>query len=137
MFSQATIIGNIGADPEVRNTKTGKKVCSFSVASETGWGDNKETQWHKVITFDEKLIDNVIEKYATKGTKVFLQGELKYRNWEDKEGKKVYVTEIIMGFGSSFKLLGSKSESGEKPAFDKTPSNKDPFDLDDDMPNFN
>jgi len=132
MFSQATVIGNLGRDPEIRTTKSGKKVASFSVASETGWGDKKETQWHKIVTFDEKLIDNVIEPYATKGTKVMVQGELKYRQY-DKDGTTVYVTEIIMGFNSAFKLLSSKEgkSNGENAPATNTE------DRDDEIPDFN
>lgn len=139
MLSKAMIIGNFGKDPEIRTTNSGKKVCSFSVAAETGYGEKKETQWHKVITFDEKLIENVIEKYVKKGTKVYLDGDLKYRTWNKEDGTTVYVTEIIMGFGSSFKLLGNKSDKGAKPEASESsgaPAN-DAFDLTDEVPEFN
>ncbi len=111
MLSKATIIGNLGKDPEVRTTNNGKKVATFSVASETGYGDKKATQWHNVVTFDEKLISNVIEKYVSKGTKIFAMGDLVYRTWDKDDGTKGYKTEIILGFGSEFKLLSSKGES--------------------------
>ncbi|MEK9909149.1 MAG: single-stranded DNA-binding protein [Candidatus Thalassarchaeaceae archaeon] len=123
MLSKATIIGNVGKDPEVRNTNSGKQVASFSVASETGYGNKKETQWHNVVTFDERLIDNVIRKYVTKGTKVFATGDLVYRSWDKQDGTKGYKTEIILGFGSEFKLLSSdkKSDTGSsyKPEYDE------------------
>ncbi len=112
MLSKATIIGNVGKDPEIKTTNNGKKVATFSVASETGYGNKKNTQWHNVVTFDAALIDNVIEKFVSKGTKCYAMGDLTYNTWDKQDGTKGYKTEIVLGFGSEFKLLASPSTNG-------------------------
>ena len=112
MLSKATIIGNVGKDPEIKTTPKGKKVANFSVASETGYGDKKNTQWHNIVTFDEKLIENVIERFVSKGTKCYAMGDLIYKTWDKQDGTKGYKTEIVLGFGSEFKLLSSPNTNG-------------------------
>ena len=111
MLAQATCIGNLGRDPEVSvSKKTGKDIASFSIATENGYRDNKRTVWLNVVCFDEKLIQNVIQPYVKKGTKLFVQGNLNIREY-DKDGETRKVPEIVLGFGSTLKLLSSAERS--------------------------
>lgn len=115
MLAQATCIGNLGRDPEVKKLQSGKDIASFSIATENGYGDNKRTVWLNIVCFDEKLIQNVIQPYVKKGTKLFVQGNLNIREY-DKDGETRKVTEIVLGFGSTLKLLSSaeRSEAPQK-----------------------
>ena len=115
------LIGRLGADPEVRDTKTGGRFATFSLATSERWkdksGDQQErTEWNRVVVFQEGLIP-VIEQYVTKGSNVFIEGKLQTRKYEDKDGVEKYTTEVVLqGFNSTFTMLDSKSsESGAKP----------------------
>ena len=115
------LIGRLGADPEIRDTKTGGRFATFSLATSERWkdksGDQQErTEWNRVVVFQEGLIP-VIEQYVTKGSNVFIEGKLQTRKYEDKDGVEKYTTEVVLqGFNSTFTMLDSKSsESGAKP----------------------
>ena len=115
------LIGRLGADPEIRDTKTGGRFATFSLATSERWkdksGDQQErTEWNRVVVFQEGLIP-VIEQYVTKGSNVFVEGKLQTRKYEDKDGVEKYTTEVVLqGFNSTFTMLDSKSsESGAKP----------------------
>lgn len=119
--NKVMLIGRLGADPEVRDTKTGGRFATFSLATSERWkdksGDQQErTEWHRVVVFQEGLIP-VIEQYVTKGSNVFVEGKLQTRKYEDKDGVEKYTTEVVLqGFNSTFTMLDSKSsESGAKP----------------------
>lgn len=101
------LIGNVGKAPEVRYTKTNKKIATFSVASTQGTGDNAVTIWTKCEAW-EKTAD-IVEKYVTKGTQVYIDGRIELENWTDKEGKERTTLKIAI---SELKLLGSRA-SGE------------------------
>ena len=111
-LNKVMLIGRLGADPEIRDTKTGGRFATFSLATSERWkdksGDQQErTEWNRVVVFQEGLIP-VIEQYVTKGSNVFV---------EDKDGVEKYTTEVVLqGFNSTFTMLDSKSsESGAKP----------------------
>ena len=115
------LIGRLGADPEVRDTKTGGRFATFSLATSERWKDKsgeqqERTEWNRVVVFQEGLIP-VIEQYVTKGSNVFVEGKLQTRKYEDKDGVEKYTTEVVLqGFNSTFTMLDSKSsESGAKP----------------------
>ncbi|HET7276329.1 MAG TPA: single-stranded DNA-binding protein [Longimicrobiaceae bacterium] len=96
-LNKATIIGNLGSDPEIRTTGTGSKVANFSVATSRSWtgrdGQQQEkTEWHRIIAW-AKLAD-VVERYLKKGDRVYVEGEIQYRQYEDKDGVTKYSTEI-------------------------------------------
>jgi single-strand DNA-binding protein len=101
-LNKVTLIGNLGADPEVRTTNTGTRVATISVATSRQWkgadGQRQDkTQWHKVICWNNKVgqqLADVVEKYTKKGDKVYVEGEIEYRQYQDKEGQTRYVTEI-------------------------------------------
>ena len=140
-INRAQIMGNVGAEPDVRFTRSGKKVCNLSVATNRKYKDrdgNEQslTQWHRVVVFGDALIENVVEKYVRKGSGVYLEGELNTRNWIDQAGATRYITEIVVGFNSIFRLTGAKPDNGRR---DDTvpPANRDAppaADLDDDIP---
>ena len=115
------LIGRLGADPEIRDTKTGGRFATFSLATSERWKDKsgeqqERTEWNRVVVFQEGLIP-VIEQYVTKGSNVFIEGKLQTRKYEDKDGVEKYTTEVVLqGFNSTFTMLDSKSsESGAKP----------------------
>jgi single-strand DNA-binding protein len=102
-LNKATLIGNVGSDPEVRSTTNGSRVASFSLATGKQWNDQsgakqEKTEWHKCVVWNNSrsgtgLVD-VVEKYVKKGSKLYLEGEIQYRQYTDKEGQTKYITEI-------------------------------------------
>ncbi|HEU4762859.1 MAG TPA: single-stranded DNA-binding protein [Gemmatimonadales bacterium] len=100
-LNKATLIGNLGADPEVRSTTSGARVATISLATSRRWkGQNGEwqekTEWHRVVAWNNRMstLADVIEKYCKKGDKLYVEGRIEYRQWQDKEGQTRYTTEI-------------------------------------------
>ncbi|MDH4045777.1 MAG: single-stranded DNA-binding protein [Gemmatimonadota bacterium] len=100
-LNKVTLIGNLGADPEVRSTGGGARVATLSVATSRQWssqsGERQEkTEWHRVVLWNTKFsqLADLAEKYLKKGDKVYIEGRIEYRTWEDREGKTRYTTEI-------------------------------------------
>jgi single-strand DNA-binding protein len=100
-LNKATLIGNLGADPELRSTTNGARVATFSLATSRQWkgqsGDKQEkTEWHRVVAWNNKGsgLADLIEKYAKKGDKLYVEGSIEYRTWQDREGQTRYTTEI-------------------------------------------
>lgn len=115
-LNQVQLIGNLGKDPEVRRLNNGSQVVNFSLATAETWrdkasGERKEkTEWHNVVVFNENLA-KVVESYAKKGTKVFVQGKLQTRKWQDQSGADKYTTEIVLqAFDSKLVLLSGRDE---------------------------
>jgi single-strand DNA-binding protein len=107
-FSHVVVVGRVGKDPEVRATAGGKTVASFSIATDSGYGDNKTTDWVSTVLFDKAA--DIASKYVKKGSMVAVIGRLQTRSWDDKQsGEKKYKTEVV---GSELKLL-DKAMSGE------------------------
>jgi single-strand DNA-binding protein len=100
-LNKVMIIGNLGADPDVRSMNSGDEVCNLSIATSESWndkasGEKKErTQWHKVVIFNSNLV-KVAKNYLKKGSKVYIEGQIETRKWTDKEGKDQYTTEIVL-----------------------------------------
>jgi single-strand DNA-binding protein len=116
--NKVIVVGNLGKDPEVRAAQDGSKVVSFSVATSETWkdkatGEKKEkTEWHRVVVFNTGLVE-ICEKYLRKGSKVYLEGQLQTRKWQDQGGVERYVTEIILGrFRGELTLLDSRGDAG-------------------------
>ncbi|MGB7212489.1 MAG: single-stranded DNA-binding protein [Gemmatimonadales bacterium] len=116
-LNKATLIGNLGADPEVRTTSNGSKVATLSVATGRQWknqsGEKQEkTEWHRVVLWNTKFstLADVAEKYCKKGDKVFVEGSIEYRSWQDREGQTRYTTEIN---ARELILLSGRSGGGE------------------------
>ena len=111
-LNKVTLIGNLGADPEVRSTNNGSRVATLSLATGRQWtgakGEKQEkTEWHRVICWNNKgsSLADVCEKYLKKGDKVYIEGRIEYRTWEDNNKQTRYVTEII---ARELIMLGSK-----------------------------
>ena len=115
--NKVILIGNLGADPEVRTFQNGGKVCNLRIATSETWkdkqtGENRErTEWHRVAIYDEQLA-SVAERFLQKGRKVYLEGQLETRKWQDQSGQDRYTTEVVLRrFRSSLTLLDSRGES--------------------------
>lgn len=112
-INKVILVGNIGKDPETRYMPNGKAVTNFSVATSEGWtdkqsGDKQErTEWHNVVLF-EKLAE-IAAEYLRKGSQVYIEGSLRTRKWQDKEGKDRYTTEIV---GRDMQMLGGRGGAG-------------------------
>lgn len=114
--NKVILVGNLGADPEVRNLPSGGKVVNLSVATSENWKDKntgerrEKTEWHRVVIFSEGLA-RVAESYLRKGSKVYLEGQLQTRKWQDQSGADKYSTEVVLqGFNSNLTLLDGRGE---------------------------
>lgn len=112
--NKVILIGNLGADPEIRRTQDGRPVANLRIATSETWrdkntGERKEkTEWHRVVVFNEGLC-KVIEQYLKKGAKVYLEGALQTRKWQDKDGQDRYSTEVVLqGFNSVLTMLDGR-----------------------------
>lgn len=117
-INKVILIGNLGADPEIRYMQDNVPVAHFSIATTESYkdkaGDKKEvTEWHNIVAF--RGLAGVIEKYLKKGNKVYIEGKLKTSNWEDKEGIKRYKTEIVAGDMIMLDRPGSSGNGNNKP----------------------
>jgi single-strand DNA-binding protein len=116
-LNKVTLIGNLGADPEVRSTSNGSRVATLSIATSRQWknqaGEKQEkTEWHRVVLWNtnfSKLAD-VAERYCKKGDKVYVEGSIEYRSWQDREGQTRYTTEIN---AKELILLSGRGEGAE------------------------
>lgn len=114
-LNKATLIGNIGKDPEIRPTKDGKEIATFSLATSEAWkdkmsGEKKEkTEWHRVVIFSQPLVA-IVKNYVHKGSKLYIEGSIQTRKWMDQQsGTEKYVTEIVLQpFSSVLLLLDNK-----------------------------
>ena len=112
--NRVTIIGNLGQDPEIRTFQNGGKVCNLRIATSETWkakdGEKREkTEWHTVAIFSEGLV-RVCEQYLKKGSKVYIEGALQTRKWQDQSGNDRYSTEVVLqGFNGTLVMLDSPS----------------------------
>ncbi|WP_390914524.1 single-stranded DNA-binding protein [Pseudosulfitobacter sp. SM2401] len=116
--NKVILIGNLGRDPEVRSFQNGGKVCNLRIATSETWkdrntGERKEkTEWHSVAIFQEGLV-RIAEQYLRKGSKVYIEGQLQTRKWQDQSGVDKYSTEVVLqGFGGTLTMLDGRSEGG-------------------------
>ncbi|QIE44358.1 single-stranded DNA-binding protein [Pseudohalocynthiibacter aestuariivivens] len=116
--NKVILIGNLGRDPEVRTFQNGGKVCNLRIATSETWkdrntGERKErTEWHSVAIFQEGLV-RIAEQYLRKGSKVYIEGQLQTRKWQDQSGQDRYSTEVVLqGFGGTLTMLDGRGEGG-------------------------
>lgn len=116
--NKVILVGNLGNEPEVRNLPSGGKVVNLSVATSESWrdrnsGERKErTEWHRVVIFSEGLA-KVAEQYLHKGSKVYIEGQLQTRKWQDQSGQDKYSTEVVLqGFNSNLTMLDGRGDGG-------------------------
>ena len=122
-LNKVILIGNLGADPEVRSTANGSRVATISVATSRTWkdpsGERKEkTEWHRVILWNNKgsTLADIVERYCKKGDKVYIEGSIEYRSWQDREGQTRYTTEITARELIMLSGRGDGAESSFSPA---------------------
>jgi single-strand DNA-binding protein len=120
--NKAILVGNVGKDPDVRSMQSGGSVASFSVATSKSWkdkatGERKEqTDWHNVVVFNEHLV-RVVEQYVHKGTKLYVEGEMRTRKYTDRDGVERYRTEVVLGaFKAQLIVLDRREGGGGAPA---------------------
>jgi single-strand DNA-binding protein len=113
--NKVILLGNLGRDPEIRSMQSGKKMASFSIATSKRWKDRntqeqkENTSWHNIVVFNEGLVD-VIERYIKKGSKIYVEGELSTRKYQDKDGNDRYTTEVVLqGYNSTLTMLDSRN----------------------------
>lgn len=118
MLNKVTLIGSLGRDPEIRTTQAGKRIANLSLATSESWKDKQsgqrkeKTEWHKVVIFNDGL-SGVAETYLRKGSKVYIEGKLTTRKWQDQAGQDRYTTEVVLdGFDSKLVMLDGKREGG-------------------------
>jgi single-strand DNA-binding protein len=120
-LNEATLMGNVGRDPEFRDLSNGGRVCNLSVATTESWKDKAtgewrdRTEWHRVVIFNEHLI-GVVERSVRKGTRVFVRGAIQTRKWTDQSGTEKYSTEIVLQrFRGDLQLENKSSETSHEP----------------------
>ena len=116
--NKVILIGNLGQDPEVRYTPNGNAVASISIATDESYKDKNSGQlvpkveWHKIVMFGK--IAEVAGQYLRKGSKVYIEGKLQTRKWQNKEGQDVYTTEVVVDINGSMQMLDSKPEESSR-----------------------
>ena len=127
--NKVILVGNLGKDPEIRRTQGGKAIANLSVATSESWrdkssGERKEkTEWHRVVIFNEGLA-KIAEQYLKKGSKVYLEGSLQTRKWQDNSGQDKYTTEVVLnGFNATLTMLSGRS-GGDDAASDYSPDQR-------------
>jgi single-strand DNA-binding protein len=122
-INKVILVGNLGSDPEVRSTSNGSRVATLSLATSRRWknkdGEQQEkTEWHRLVVWNrgKNGLADVVERYAKKGDKIYVEGSIEYRSWEDKEGQTRYTTEINV---SELALLGG---TGDRSTASHTPA---------------
>lgn len=145
--NKVILVGNLGRDPEVRNTSGGDKIVNLTLATSETWNDKgsgerkEKTEWHRIVIFNERVAD-VAERFLKKGSKVYVEGALQTRKWTDQQGQERYSTEVVVGrFKGELTMLDTRRQGGDdgsradeparhSPARPKAPAS----DLDDEIP---
>ena len=115
--NKVILLGNLGRDPEIRSMQSGSKMASFSIATSKRWKDKntqeqkEKTSWHNIVVFGDGLV-NIVENYVKKGSKIYVEGELQTRKWQDQDGNDRYTTEVVLqGYNCNLTLLDSRNNS--------------------------
>ena len=115
--NKVILLGNLGRDPDIRSMQSGSKMASFSIATSKKWKDRstqeqkEKTSWHNIVVFGDGLVD-IVEKYVKKGSKIYVEGELQTRKWQDKDGNDRYTTEVVIqGYNCNLTLLDSRNNT--------------------------
>jgi single-strand DNA-binding protein len=121
MLNKATLIGNLGADPEIRYTQEGTPVATFNIATSESWKDKsgqkqESTEWHRIVAW--RKLAEICGEYLHKGSKVYIEGKIQTRKWQDQNGNDRYTTEIV---AREMKMLDSRGEGGGSKGFDGPP----------------
>ncbi|MBB5519439.1 single-stranded DNA-binding protein [Amphiplicatus metriothermophilus] len=144
--NKVILIGNLGADPEVRQMQDGRPVVNLRLATSESWRDKntgerrERTEWHRVVIFNEGLA-RIAEQYLRKGSKIYVEGQLQTRKWTDQNGQDRYTTEVVLqGFNSALTMLDGRRDGGggdfggENSSSSGRSGGGQSFELDDDIP---
>ena len=141
--NKVILIGHLGADPEVRSFQNGGKVCNMRLATSERWKDKgsgelrERTEWHSVVVTGDGLV-RIAEQYLRKGSRIYVEGKLQTRKWQDQSGNDRYATEVVVGFGGVLVMLdtqgGSSRQSAGQARQPSGPQNTAPADFDDEIP---
>ena len=119
-LNKVMLIGNVGADPEIRRTQDGRPIANLRIATSESWrdrnsGERKEkVEWHTVVVYNEGLA-KICEQYVKKGSKLYIEGQLQTRKWQDRDGNDRYTTEVALnGFNSTLNMLDSREGGGRR-----------------------
>jgi single-strand DNA-binding protein len=122
--NKVILVGNVGRDPEIRSTQDGQRVANFTLATSENWRDKtsgerrEKTEWHRIVVFNDRLTE-VIEKYVKKGSKLYIEGALQTRKWQDNQGQERYTTEIVLQrFRGELTMLDSAGGGGGGGAYE-------------------
>ena len=117
--NKVILLGNLGRDPEIRSMQSGSKMATFSIATSKRWKDKntqeqkEKTSWHNVVVFGDGLV-NIVENYVKKGSKIYVEGELQTRKWQDQDGNDRYTTEVVLqGYNCNLTLLDSRNNTNQ------------------------
>jgi len=147
--NKVILVGNLGKDPEIRTTQDGREIANLTIATSEQWTDRnsgekrEKTEWHKVVIFNPNLV-TLVKKYVHKGSKVFVEGQLQTRKWQDQSGQDKYTTEVVIqGYNGTLTFLdkaggGASSASNDSQyAASNAPAEREQFqpaELDDEIP---
>ncbi len=127
--NKVILVGNLGRDPETRNTQSGSKIVNLAIATSDTWNDRnsgerrERTEWHRVVIFNER-VGEVAERYLRKGRKVYIEGELRTRKWTDQQGVEKYTTEVVIDrFRGNLVLLDGQRSGGDDGGYNDGGSN--------------
>jgi single-strand DNA-binding protein len=143
-INKVILIGNLGADPEIRHTASGEAVANVRIATSESWKDRttgepqERTEWHSVVLFGK--LAEIVEQFLRKGAKVYVEGQLRTRKWQGQDGQDRYTTEIVVGMGGTLQMLDAKTGNDPAPR-PSSPPRRPPAppqhparDFDDDIP---
>lgn len=118
-INKVILVGNVGQEPEIRNTQDGREIASFSIATTESWkdknsGEKKEkTEWHRIVIFSPNLV-SIVKLYVKKGSKLYIEGAIQTRKWKDNAGVEKYTTEVVLQqYNSTLQILGSNQNQAE------------------------
>ena len=138
--NKVILIGHLGRDPEIKRTQSGDPVANFSIATSETWRDKQtgkrkeKTEWHRIVIFNEGLA-KIAEQYLRKGSKVYIEGQLQTREWQDKDGTKRSTTEVVLQrYRGEMTLLDGKGDSGASNTDDGAPLVRRQDDMDENIP---
>ena len=116
--NKVILVGNVGGDPDIRNTSDGREIANFSLATTESWKDKNsgerkdKTEWHRVVVFSQGLV-NIVKSYVKKGSKLYIEGQLQTRKWTDNNGVEKFTTEVVLqNFNSTLQMLDSNRTGG-------------------------
>ena len=131
-LNKVMLIGNVGKDPEIRTMNSGGKVANISIATSEKWTDKhtgekrEKTEWHRIVIFNEGLV-TLVEKYVRKGNKIYIEGSIETRKWQDQSGQDRYSTEIVLkAFNGKIVLLSNRNDGDRNDGYRQDSHRQEP-----------